>query len=239
MGELVYSGQLWVALPIAFLAGLVSFLSPCVLPLVPGYLGLLGGSAELSRGKLVSRVALFVAGFTVLFVAYNALAASAGAWLLEWQDTVIRIAGALLIVMGLVFIGQFAAMQRTIKLSWQPKAGWVGAPLLGMVFALGWTPCIGPTLAVVLTLSLDSNSAARGAMLGIAYCIGLGVPFVLLALGFGWATKSVAFLRRHVRTINLAGGVLLILIGVLMISGVWTTWIASVQELIGNYVPAI
>lgn len=238
MADLVYSGQLWVALPIAFLAGLVSFLSPCVLPLVPGYLGLLGGSAG-TRGRLALRVTLFVAGFTVLFVAYSVLAATAGAWLLEWQDVIIRASGALLIVMGLVFIGQFAAMQRTIKLSWQPKASLIGAPLLGMVFALGWTPCIGPTLAVVLTLSLDSNSAVRGAILGIAYCIGLGVPFVLLALGFGWATKSVAFLRRHIRTINLAGGVLLVFVGVLMLSGVWSTWIAQLQEMIGGYVPAV
>lgn len=238
MADLVYSGQLWIALPIAFLAGLISFLSPCVLPLVPGYLGLLGGSVG-TRGRLAARVALFVAGFTVLFVAYNVLAATAGAWLLEWQDVIIRVSGALLILMGLVFIGQFAAMQRTIKLSWQPKAGLIGAPLLGMVFALGWTPCIGPTLAVVLTLSIDSNSAWRGAILGIAYCIGLGVPFVLLAMGFGWATKSVAFLRTHIRTINLAGGVLLILIGVLMVSGVWSTWIAQLQEMIGGYVPAV
>lgn len=279
MAELVYSGQLWIALPIAFLAGLVSFLSPCILPLVPGYLGLLGGtvggtgtgtaahsaqaSAEASavassatasstasaadsaglvraqRRRLLIGVSLFVAGFTLVFVLYSVLAGTAGGWLLRWQDVIIRVAGVLLIGMGLVFIGQFTWLQRTLRPGWQPRAGLAGAPLLGMVFALGWTPCIGPTLAVVLTLSLDSSSAGRGAVLAIAYCIGLGVPFLLIALGLGWATRSLAVVRRHIRVVNIAGGALLIAVGVLMVAGLWSSWIAQLQGVIGSFVPAI
>jgi cytochrome c-type biogenesis protein len=247
-GEIVMSGGLWLAVPIALAAGLLSFLSPCVLPLVPGYLGYLGGftdaSAEPSeerryRRRLVLGVLLFIAGFTLVFVTFNLLAGVAGAWFNAYGELITRVLGVVLIIMGLVFNGQFTFLQRTIKPSWRPATGLAGAPLLGIVFGLGWTPCIGPTLAVVLTLSADSASAGRALLLGLAYCLGLGIPFLLVALGFGWVTGSLAFLRRHIRTINIIGGSLLIAIGLLMVSGLWSIWMYELQAVITGFVPAI
>lgn len=244
VGEVVLSGQLLAAVPIALAAGLISFLSPCVLPLVPGYLGFLGGFTDASadaaeerrnRRRLMLGVLLFVAGFTIVFVAFNLVAGVAGAWLLQYTDVIIRVAGVLLIVMGLVFVGQFSFLQRTLKPSWRPATGLAGAPLLGIVFGIGWTPCIGPTLAVVLALSADSASAWRGVLLGLVYCIGLGIPFLLVAAGFGWVTGSLAFLRRHIRVVNLVGGALLIAIGVCMVTGLWSIWMYELQAVITGF----
>jgi cytochrome c-type biogenesis protein len=184
-------------------------------------------------------VLLFIAGFTVVFVTFNLLAGVAGAWFNAYGEVITRALGVVLIVMGLVFIGQFTFLQRTFKPSWRPATGLAGAPLLGIVFGLGWTPCIGPTLAVVLTLSADSASAGRALLLGLAYCLGLGIPFLLVALGFTWATNAIAFVRRHIRAVNIVGGALLIVIGLLMVSGLWTIWMYELQAVISGFVPAI
>ena len=161
VGQIVFSGQLLLALPIALVAGLVSFASPCVLPLVPGYLAYVGGisdpGAKRDRSRVLTGVALFILGFAIVFIAYGAAFGALGYWLVRWQDVVVRVLGALVIVMGLVFIGQFSFLQRTIKPAWRPATGLIGAPLLGIVFGLGWTPCIGPTLADISALIVGSG----------------------------------------------------------------------------------
>jgi cytochrome c-type biogenesis protein len=243
VGQIVFSGQLLLALPIALLAGLVSFASPCVLPLVPGYLAYVGGmsdpGAKRDRSRVLLGVALFVLGFAVVFVAYGAAFGALGLWLVRWQEVVIRVLGVLVILMGLVFIGQFSFLQRTIKPTWRPATGLIGAPLLGIVFGLGWTPCIGPTLAAISALSVGSGSPWRGALLGLFYCIGLGIPFLLVALGFDWVAGSVAFLKRHIRVINIIGGALLVVIGILMATGLWTAMMSQFLGVISGFVPAI
>lgn len=250
IGELVLSGNLLLAVPIALLAGLISFASPCVLPLVPGYLGFVGGFAgngstgstgegatdRNNRNRLLLGVLLFVVGFSLVFVTFGLVFGVAGLLLKQWLDLITRIAGVIIIVMGLVFIGQFTFLQRTIKPRWRIATGLAGAPFLGVVFGLGWAPCIGPTLAAVLALSLDGGSPARGALLGAFYCLGLGIPFLLVALGFGWVSGSVAWLRRNIRIVNIVGGVVLIVIGLLMVTGLWQAMISSLGAVIGAFV---
>ncbi|PRI11376.1 cytochrome C biogenesis protein [Leucobacter massiliensis] len=248
MQDLVADGQLLVASLIALAAGFVSFLSPCVLPLVPGYLAYVGASAgsgsgpgsgsgeRPARGRLVLGSLLFVLGFTAVLVAFLAAAGTVGVWLLEWERLITRIMGAAVIVMGLVFMGAFGAMQRTAKLRVKPRTGLIGAPLLGVVFAIGWTPCLGPTLAAIMTLSVQQGSVGRSVVLAILYCLGLGLPFVLAAFGFGWMTQTMSFFKRHIRAVNLIGGGLLILIGLLMVTGLWSQMMYALQAVIGGYV---
>ena len=234
--DTVYSGTLLLAIPLALVAGMVSFLSPCVLPLVPGFLGYVSGFADgttTSRRRTVAGVALFVLGFSVVFVAYGAAFGALGFWLVQWQDVLIRVLGVVVIALALVMVGRIPFLQRAIKPSWRPATGLAGAPVLGVVFGLGWTPCIGPTLGAVIALSLSGGSPWRGVLLGLAYCVGIGIPFLLAAFGFGWATSALAVLRRHIRVINLVGGAVLLLLGVLMVTGVWGYVIREIQGLIG------
>lgn len=274
IGALVADGSLLVAVPIAILAGAISFLSPCVLPLVPGYLGFIGGAVSPrpaavtvgastasatgtgtgtgaaaagapapdavegpGRGRLVLGVVLFIAGFTVVFVSIAMLGGTLGRFLVEYSEVITRILGVVIIAMGLVFIGWLGVAQRIARPQVRGNLGLIGAPLLGVALGIGWAPCIGPTLAVILTMAFDSGSAARAALLGVAYSLGLGIPFLLLTLGFGWATRSVSFVRRHIRVVNLVGGALLVVLGLLMVTGVWTAIMAQLQGVFAS-VPA-
>ena len=229
MTEQVLNGALVPALLIAFLAGIIAFASPCVLPLAPGYLSYVTGltGAEISsgasgRGRLLAGTLLFVLGFSAVFVSYGLLFGGAGAVLLQYQDLINRALGVLVIVMGLAFLGLLPGLQRDWRLHKAPTWGLAGAPLLGLAFGLGWTPCIGPTLTAVQTLAFTEASAARGAILSLAYCLGLGLPFIILALSFGKLVGTVDWLRAHSQAIMRLGGVMLIVVGILLLTGLWT-----------------
>lgn len=191
--------------------------------------------APSSSARMVLGSLLFVLGFTAVFVVFLAAAGSVGVWLLEWEGVITRVTGAIVIVMGLVFMGVFGRMQTTKKLRVKPRLGLLGAPLLGAVFAIGWTPCLGPTLTVIMGLSLQQGSVGRSVILAICYCIGLGLPFVLAAFGFGWMTQTMTFLKRHIRVVNIIGGVLLVLIGLMMVSGLWTRMMSELQVVMSGY----
>lgn len=229
VGELVSTAGPWIAVPIAFTAGIVAFLSPCVLPLAPGYVSYITGltGAELAqpqgrRRQVLLGSLLFVLGFSVVFVSYGALFGGVGAALLEHADVITRVLGVLVIVMGLAFMGLIPGLQREWRLHRSTTWGVAGAPVLGLLFAIGWTPCIGPTLAAVQTLAFSEASALRGAVLSLVYCLGLGLPFVLLALLFSRAARALGWVRRHYVWVMRIGGGMLVLVGILLVTGLWT-----------------
>lgn len=238
------TGSLLLAAPIAFAAGVVSFLSPCVLPLVPGYLSLATGlsAQELLEGGRRRRVllgtTLFVLGFGLVFISYGALFGGLGATLARQEDLLTRLLGVLTIVMGLIFAGWLPWFRQ-----WRPSVnstfGVAGAPLLGALFGLGWTPCIGPTLAAVQTLAFTEANAARGALLGFIYCLGLGLPFLILGLMIQRAFGVISFLRQRQRMLMTIGGVMLIMIGVLLLTGIWGNLVIEMRSLISGFTPAL
>ncbi|WP_436776959.1 cytochrome c biogenesis CcdA family protein [Yinghuangia sp. YIM S09857] len=236
----VTSGSILLAVPIALFAGLVSFFSPCVLPLVPGYLSYVTGvsGADLKdarRGRLLAGALLFMLGFTAVFVSFGAAFGYFGSTLLEHQKAITRVLGAVTIVLGLSFMGVLPGMQREFRIHQKPTLGLAGAPMLGVVFGLGWTPCIGPTLGAVLGLSIDQGSANRGAVLTVAYCLGLGLPFVVAALAFRKALGAFAWVKRHYVWVMRLGGGLLVLLGLLMVTGVWDRIIREMQAWTSGY----
>lgn len=231
------SGSLVLAVPVALIAGLVSFFSPCVIPLLPGYLsyatGLSGadlasGAAGDRRGRMLLGSLLFVLGFSVVFVALGTLSGAVGSWLVTWRDTLTLVLGVLTILLGLAFAGLVPLWQRDWRIHRVPAVGLAAAPLLGFLFGLGWTPCLGPTLAAITTLSLNEATAGRGALLSGVYAVGLGLPFIAAGLAYRRALGAFGFVRRHQIWVTRAGGLMLVLVGVLLVTGWWdqaVTWL--------------
>lgn len=220
------SGSLLLAIPIAMLAGLVSFASPCIVPLLPGYFSYITGmsAADLStakRGRLLAGSLLFVLGFSAVFVSYGALFGSIGFSLLTYQRPLSIVLGVIIVMLGLVFMGFVPTMQRSVRIHRVPAVGVAAAPLLGGIFAVGWTPCLGPTLTAVLSLAMTEGTAARGATLAFAYCLGLGTPFIATALAYQRLLGATSWIRRHQRALNVFGGLMMILVGALLLTGLW------------------
>jgi cytochrome c-type biogenesis protein len=234
-GETVRSGALLLALPIAVLGGLVSFFSPCVLPLVPGYLSYVTGVsgtdlAEARRGRMVAGASLFVLGFTAVFVSGGAFFGYFGQTLQEQSGTLSKVLGVFMILMGVFFMGLMPWLtQREFRFHKRPATGLVGAPVIGALFGIGWTPCIGPTLASVTALSFNEATAGRGALLTVAYCLGLGAPFVLTAVAFRKALGAFGWVKRHYTWVMRIGGIMMIATGLLLLTGVWDVIVQQMQ----------
>jgi cytochrome c-type biogenesis protein len=235
--EAAVGGSMALAIPVALLAGLVSFFSPCVVPLLPGYLSYATGlgAAEVvegsgRRGRMLAGASLFVLGFAVIFVATGVVAGSTGRALNEYRPVITRVLGVLVIVLGLIFAGVLRVGQRDLRLHRIPAVGVAAAPLVGVVFALGWTPCLSPTLGVVVNLGFNEGTALRGGLLGFAYALGLGIPFVAAGLAFTRMARAVEVLRRRQLLIMRIGGFLLVAVGLLLVTGTWEWVTASLRQ---------
>ena len=240
----VIDGSLFLAIPIALLVGLISFLSPCVLPLVPGYLSFAAGLSAVSATSKRARLRVFlgslffVLGFTLVFVSYGSLFGGLGLLLAKHQGTITRVLGLVTILMGLLFAGVFKQTRQ-----WRPKmrtdGGLWGAPLLGVLFGLGWTPCLGPIISTILGLAATQASALRGAILAGFFSLGIGIPFILVGVLFQSAMVRLAFFRKHARIISLIGGLILILIGVLEVTGLWDTFTIFLRNSFSGFNPVL
>ena len=235
--EQILSGFMLAAFPLAVIAGLISFISPCVLPLVPGYLAFAAGFSQ-ARGRVFLGSILFVLGFSALYVSYGALFGQLGSEVAANEEIITRVLGALTILMGVVFLGAFPMMP-TLKPKISTTGGLLGAPILGFLFGVGWTPCIGPALATVQALAFQESSAVRGAVLSFGYCLGLGLPFIATGIYFDKSEPLRKFLVKRGTLITRAGGVFLILIGVLQVAGVWGDLMISLRSLISEFSPVI
>ena len=235
--EQIFSGVLVTAFPFAVIAGVISFLSPCVLPLVPGYLSFAAGFS-VSRGKVLLGSFLFVLGFSAVFVSFGAVFGGLGNTLSAHEEFISRILGLVTIFLGFIFYGRFP-FSPTIRPKMRTTGGLLGAPLLGVLFGIGWTPCIGPALAAVQTLAFQESSAVRGAVLSLGYCLGLGLPFILSGLFMDKSAKLRSIIYRRGVLISKIGGVFLIAIGVLEVLGLWSQLMNSMRSLISDFIPVV
>jgi cytochrome c-type biogenesis protein len=228
------SGSLLLAIPVALIAGLVSFFSPCVIPLLPGYLsyatGLSGADLEHARrGRMLAGAVLFVLGFSAVYVLLGWVSGSVGGWLVEWRRQLEIVLGIITILLGLAFAGLVPFLQRDWRVHQVPAVGLAAAPALGFLFGVGWTPCIGPTLAAITNLSLNEATAGRGALLSGFYCLGLGVPFIVAALAYRRALGAFGFVRRHQQWVTRIGGAMLVLVGLALLTGWWDQAVSWLQ----------
>jgi cytochrome c-type biogenesis protein len=245
-------GSLLLAVPVAVTAGAVSFASPCVLPLVPGYLSYVTGMSAVDaadepvahrhrvRARTALGASLFVLGFTAVFVSAGAAFGYAGNDLIQHQRQLESVFGALMILMGVFFAGVLPQrwsgwLGRDARIHYRPAVGLVGAPLLGVVFGVGWTPCLGPTLTAVQTLAFTQASAGRGAFLSAAYCLGLGLPFIVTAIAFRRAMTAFGWIKRHYALVTRVGGGMLVVVGAAMVSGLWDQLIHQMQGWISGF----
>jgi cytochrome c-type biogenesis protein len=233
----LFDGFILLALPLSILAGLISIASPCVLPLVPGYLSYAAGYSQ-ARGRVLLGSTLFVAGFSALFISYGVLFGGLGARIAVHEEIITRVLGVFTIALGLIFAGAFPMMP-TLRPKISTTGGLIGAPVLGFLFGIGWTPCIGPALATVQTLAFSESSALRGAILSLGYCIGLGLPFIATGLFFDKSEKLRKFLTRNGRVISITGGVLMIVIGLLQVTGIWNSLMIDLRSVISEFAPVI